>query len=230
MSMRNRFVVVAIVLLLQWSYSGTASAFILWSNPDGTATHFDWSNGGSDNGLFGDLMLVGGNTFAFTPANFRAESFDGVSDSVSDRMEVELTAHADWEFTEIHITEGGDYGILSDGSVSVSGSVTATDLLQARSQTDALDVTPGSPITSGSGTWTGISTIMLDDTNGPWTHFTFELQNDLLAISAPGHQAFIQKKVIGGNLKVEFVPEPGALVLIMLGTLGFVGRRPRRAR
>ena len=119
---RNWIVAAVIVLLLQWSYSSTASAFVFWSNQNGTATHFDWSNGGSNNGLFGDPTLVGGNSFVFTPADFRAESFDGVSDSVSDRMEVELTAHPEWKFTEIRITEGGDYGILIDGSVSVGGS------------------------------------------------------------------------------------------------------------
>ena len=228
MFMRNGIAVATAVLLLQGASSRPASAFVLWSNANGTAANFDWSNGGSDHGLFGDPLLVGGNTFTFIPANFRAESFDGVSGTASDRMQVELTAHPNWEFTEIRISEAGDYGILSDGSVSASGSATAADLLQVRSQTDALNVAPGSPITAGFGEWTATRTILLDDALGAWTHFTLELQNDLLAISAPGHQSFIQKKVVGGELKVEFIPEPGALALMVLGALGFIRRRRRR--
>lgn len=226
----NRFAVAAVALSLQLSYVGTASAFVMWSNSNGTATNFDWSNGGSDNGLFGDPVLIGGNTFAFTPAGFRAESINGVSASVTDRMQVELAAHPDWEFTEIRISEAGDYGILNNGSVSAGGSLTATDLVQVRSQSNPLIVTPGGAINSGSGEWSAVSTIVLDDTQGPWTHFTLELQNDLLAISAPGHQSFIQKKVVGGELKVEFIPEPGALALMTIGALAFVGWRRRQVK
>ena len=76
--------------VLNW---GSAQATIYWSNSSGTATDFNWANGGSDKGLFGDPIIVG-SVFVFSPTNFRAESIDGVSSIKSDRLQFDITAHS----------------------------------------------------------------------------------------------------------------------------------------
>jgi hypothetical protein len=224
---RYRFVVVAMVLCLQLAFAVTASAFVAWSNQSGTGTNFEWVNGGSDNGLFGDPLLVGGDTFTFIPSGFRAESTDGLPHIATDRMQVDLAAYTGHKFTEIRITETGDYGILGQGSVEIAGTVTAHDLFQLRSRSDSLVATPGSPIESGFGTWTATTTILLDDAQ-EWTRLTLELQNDLLAVAAPGSASFIETKFLGGELSIQVLPEPGALALLSFGAVTFI--RHRRIR
>jgi hypothetical protein len=143
-------------------------------------------------------------------------------------MQVDLSAHTGMRFTEIHITEHGDYGILGEGSVSVEGTATVSDLLSARSLSDSLVVTPASPINSGSGTWSATTIITLDDPQA-WTDLTLELENGLLAVAEPGSAAFIEKKVVGGELSIRIIPEPGALALIALGSTALIRRRRYRS-
>lgn len=212
------------VLLAPFALPSTAQAFVFWSNKDGTASFFDWKNGGSDNGFFGSPVLVNGDTFVFFPQNFRAESFNGVPGSKADRLEVELIAHTNSVFRSIQITELGDYGILTQGQVSVTGGLFATDLDRFRVRSDSLVSTPGSPITSGQGNWTATAGVDFSADFPEWTHFRMVLDNNLLAISQPGSQSFIQKKVLGAGVAVTIIPEPAGLLLLAFGGL-FLRRR-----
>ena len=47
-----------------------SAATVPWSQPSGSTASFDYSNGQSDNGLFGS-PTVAGTTFIFTPSNFK---------------------------------------------------------------------------------------------------------------------------------------------------------------
>jgi hypothetical protein len=210
-----------LVVCAQLAYASTASAFVFWSNSNGTASFFDWMNGGSDHGLFGDPILVDGDTFVFFPEMWRAESVNGVPDSASDRMEVHLWAHPGQSFTHITIHEEGDYGILTQGAVSVSGSAFAVDTNDFRVESGALTSNPPSPINSGFGTWTADTSIALD--GDPWEHLVLVFDNNLLAISGLGSISFIEKKVIG----ITFTPEPGSLLLLGLGCVSLMGRKRR---
>ncbi|MDW8263643.1 MAG: hypothetical protein RMJ35_14030, partial [Phycisphaerales bacterium] len=61
-----------------------------WSNPSGTVPGlFSWSNGQSDNGLFGS-PIVSGTSFTFFPTNFRAVSSNGVAQTTSDRLSFQI--------------------------------------------------------------------------------------------------------------------------------------------
>jgi hypothetical protein len=221
--MSNRSAAVTVGCLLV--SAGSALAFIPWSNSSGSGSFFDWTNGGSDNGLFGDPTLVGGDTFAFFPSNFRAESVDGVSDNVNDRVQFELIAHAGFTFDMIEINEVGDYGIAGTGEVSATGSLFVTDLDLFRVLDDELETTPGSPITSGAGTWTGQSAVDLTMDPPDFTHIMVVFDNNLLAISMPGSTTFIEKKVVGGAVFVSIVPSPSTLGLFGLGGLALIRRR-----
>jgi hypothetical protein len=212
-----------VVLGALLAFANSASAFTFWSNQNGVGTGFSWSGGGSDNGLFGDPNLVGGNTFVFTPSAFRAESLNGVPDNKTDRIEVILLANPGLTFTGFRIHEGGDYGILQDGSVSATGVLTVEDQNVVRSASDNLVTSPASPILSGTGSWDGTAEVTLLAIEG-WTEIKLVLENNLIAISAPGNISFIEKKFLGTSVEV-LVPEPGSIALLGLGAAGLLFRR-----
>lgn len=197
-----------------------ADAFVFWDGSgggvmqDGTAATFDWMNGGSDNGYFGTPTLAG-DTFIFTPEAFRAESADGVSGTKADRLEVDLMAHMGQQITGIKITEYGDYGIVGTGEVQVSGGLFMTNMDAFEVADAELVSNPLSPITSGSGNWTATAEI----TGLDWTNVKFVLDNNLLAITGIGSTSFIQKKVVGTAIAIEFIPEPATLAILGFGAL-----------
>lgn len=200
---------------------GSAQAFVPWSNTNGVATNFDWFGGGSDHGLFGSPVLVGGDTFVFFPNNFRAQTVNGGADIKADRLTVELLAHLGQRFDRISITEFGDYGIGGAGSsVQASMALFLTDLNNFRvehtNQTYSNNV-------AGLGNWSLGATIDLNVHGPDWNHLQLVLDNNLIAISGgPGGFAFIEKKVQGIIIRV---PAPGSMALIGLGGLAVIRRR-----
>ena len=214
--------VIVCALLTFMLIAPSAEAFQYWTNKDGSATYFDWANGGSDNGYFGSPILVAGNTFCFFPSNFRAETSNGTQ-TTTDRFEVELTAHTNYSFTGIKVTEYGTYGMLAGGQLASWGNMTLTDLNDAGVfSTDSLATTPSFPITSGSGSWSATAEV----NNINWTRIKFELYDNLLAYSVGGSTNFIQKDVVGSAVAVEFViPEPSMMTGLGLGLLMLIRRR-----
>jgi len=205
-----------------------AQAFVPWDNSSGETDFFSWAGGGSDNGLFGDPVIVGQDTFVFFPQDFIATSVDGVSDLVSDRLEVELTAKPDFRFSGIRIQEFGDYGIDGSGAVSVSGGLFITDIGGFfRVESDELTSTPGSPITSGAGDWEANAFVDLDAAPPDWTHIQLVLDNVLSALSDAGSTSFIEKKVAGAGIMITIVPGPGSVTILALGGLPLLTRRRR---
>lgn len=205
----------------------SALAFVPWSNPSGSGAWFTWSNGGSATGQFGSPTLVGGDTFLFSPAGFRAQSAGGGSASISDTLEFDLDAGAGAYFSQIAISELGDYGVIgaAGGSVSASGMLTVNDRASSASFSGALVTTPGAPITSGTGSWQGTATATLPGLSNPLTRIHVRLTNDLVAISVPGSIAFIEKKVVGSSVALQILPAPSSLALLGLGGLAVSRRR-----
>lgn len=208
--------------LLLLSLISNAQAFVSWSNPSGTATDFNWANGGSDTGLFGSPILVNGNTFVFFPSFFRASSANGVSGSAYDRLEFDIIAHVGNTINGFTINEYGDYGILgAGGQVQVTGTLFLTNLQNFAVKTSNLVSTPASPITSGSGEWTAVA----GRNDLGWQHLKVVLNNNLLAISGPGGQSFIEKKVGAGAVSITIIPEPATLAILGLGGLLLLRRK-----
>lgn len=206
--MRHTMIMAGVLAL-----AGTANGFVFWSNPNGTAAGFDWKDGGSDNGLFGDPVVLG-NTFTFSPNGFIAIAANGVAGIVSDRLEVELIAHKNFNFSGIKITELGDYGILGSGAVQTTAFMVITDLDIVRPmQSDLMVTNPAMPVFSGSGAWTGTMEVDLLSVPGPdWVHIKLVLNNNLQAVADQGASSFIQKKAAG--ITIEVLPTPGTLALL----------------
>lgn len=216
------FLAAVSILLL----SSAAQATIFWSNSTGSADFFDWQNGQSLYGLFGDPILVGGNTLVFFPSTFRAESLDGEIASVSDKLEFELIAHPGFSIQNISITEYGDYGILGSGLVQVSGTLSAenpdtTDVSNSSLITDL----PAMPLADSSGQWQAWTQLDIIPTD--WTRIKITLENNLLAASDSGSAAWIEKKVLGNAVAIRIIPEPATVAMLSIGTICMLGGNSR---
>jgi hypothetical protein len=223
----KKFTVLAIAAIcIQIACTNPANAFTPWTNSSGSAANFDWANGGSDAGLFGDPDLSGGNTFVFFPKSFIAESVGGVIAEVSDTLTFDLIVHPGALVTGIQISEYGDYGILGNGSVDISSLLAAENLIIPQTESAVLTTNPTMPIypdiitNLATGEWTANGGVSL---NG-WKHLRVTLSNDLIAISDLDSVATIQKKVVGDSVAITIIPEPATLVLLA-GGMAYLRRK-----
>lgn len=202
------------------------AASVPWSNPNGSTADFDWQNGFSDNGLFGDPTVIG-STFVFTPNNFKATSINGVAASVSDRLQFDLIIKNNKKLTNFTVNEIGDYQITGTGQVQAGGLLLLTNLDTGVPAFDNLHTTPASPMvgpTAGALPWTGYESISLLP-NG-WTKIRVVLNNILDAASGPNSTATIEKKFASGAIEITFIiPEPASLSLVGAAGLLLIRRR-----
>ncbi|MGA2915751.1 MAG: PEP-CTERM sorting domain-containing protein [Sedimentisphaerales bacterium] len=219
--LKTRFLAVVSVLFLLSSVQAT----VLWSEPYGSTDYFDWANGQSLNGLFGDPIPIG-NTFVFFPSLFRAESLDRQENTVSDTLEFELIAHPGYRFQSISIIEYGDYGILGNGLVEASGTLSVenldtTDTLSNGLETDLPSIFPA----DAAGEWQAWTNL---DVNRPdWTHIRITLENNLFVVSGFSSGAWIEKKVLSNAIAVTLIPEPATAILLSSGMIFLASKRKR---
>ncbi len=231
--------------------SSTFAAPVPWSNPNGAGTDASWSNGQSDNGLFGSPTVdANGTSFLFFPSNFKAQSTNGVAQTTSDRLSFTLTAAPGKQIQQVKIHELGDWSILNGGSVKASGALYITKLNVPGFGTvwsDTLDTVykdvannitynPPSqfPNAPGNGTWDGDFVINLPT---GVTSVQVVLNNILQATSTASGTSFIQKKVVGTpggdtpQFKIDLiVPEPTSLSFLGLGGIALLRRSRRKTK
>jgi hypothetical protein len=189
------------------------AAPIPWSNSSGMTDSFMWSNGQSDNGLFGDPTPVG-DELVFFPNNFKAVSTNGTAANTSDRLSFDIMMKPDFIANGFEVDELGDYSILGTGTVQASGGLFVTNLNPPVStENDTLHTTPLMPIVAGSGNWSGFEKVTLDG----WTKFHVVLDNVLQATSGPNSASQIEKKVTQGIVIKAIIPEPATLSLLLVG-------------
>ncbi|MEA5557655.1 hypothetical protein [Nodularia spumigena] len=222
----HRFVSVCVA----GAFATSAFAFVPWSNPNGSTANFNWSGGGSDNGLFGSPTVTG-NTFIFTPSNFRAESDAGNGNGLhitDDRLEFTIDMKPGFKFDGIRIREFGDYAVFGiDSYVVVTGTLFVYDLDGTNIYQDDLVTTPGSPILSGFGAWSGVAEVDTSTVAPAISRVRVVLDNNLIAFSRAGQGgSFIEKKFTDAGIRIDIIPAPGALVLVGMG--GLVATRRRR--
>jgi len=237
----------SVALTLCWLSVGTAhSALVTLSG-----TNFDLQYDDTLLGLFGAPTLVG-NTFFFTPTNFRAESLNGQG-SVSTNSTVSgitLIAKNNYQFTSFALSEFGDY--LLDGvgsSVSVHGQLRAFNLANPvfTQTSNNLVVNPLTPLALNDGVnhdWqasalidgtTGVTSGQQNVIQSGASNVGLTIENRLRAFTQPGgtgvQQAFIEKKFAGTGVTVTVnpVPLPPSFALLASGLLVAVWLSRRRS-
>lgn len=226
-SMKATLAGVAVIGLV----SVAQAAPIPWSNPSGVVPGvFSWSNGESDNGLFGS-PTVAGNTFTFIPSNFRATASNGGAQTTTDRLSFTLDVAPGLFFDKIRVQEFGDYSILNGGSVTAEAFLFVINLNNpvgpGSPNTSQMPTTPSFPLSTAgnaNGLWSGDVTANLL-ANG-WTRVQVVLNNTLQASAAVGGTAVIEKKFGGITITVD-VPEPATAGVIASG-LGMLMLRRRK--
>ncbi|MGF1635036.1 MAG: PEP-CTERM sorting domain-containing protein [Phycisphaerae bacterium] len=206
------------------------AAPIPWAQPNGSTGTFNYSNGGSDLGLFGDPTVVNGG-FAFFPTDFRAIASNGNATTTVDRLFFQLETVNDQDIDRVTLSEAGDYSILGPGGVTAAAFLFVTDLDTGIVYSSVFDNTePDLPIfTNGpqgfaAGIWEGIIDV---DLPAGVSRIQVVLNNVLQATSGPQGTAIIEKKAFGGGDGPEaglvlgiVIPEPTSAMVLVSG-LGF---------
>jgi hypothetical protein len=186
-------------------------------------------------GLFGPASLSG-DTLYFTPVNFQAESLNGTGYALTNStMNIEISAHDGWAFSDISLIEKGDYLLLGGASTAdVAGQVRVHDLsavladMTASIQTSSFLDHVGLPTTN----WEAGAVVDLSawaDTQA----VNVTVQNLLLAsTSSTSSLAFVDKKFVGLTPTMAAIsPVPEAHTYgMMLAGLGLIGWKIRRRR
>jgi hypothetical protein len=198
-----------------------AQASVDWSNPSGSTTYFDWSNGHNETGLFGSPIVISDNTFLFFPSLFRAEASNGATNTKTDTLTFDLQVKDNFCLSGIKVTEYGDYGVLGqNSSVSASGELKLESLVNSSSLTTAIIMNPTFPVYSGAAMWSGQAQLTGTFCNS----VRISVSNELVAISSANTTTYIEKKYLGSAIEITFIPEPATLAILGLG-MWFVGRK-----
>lgn len=188
-------------------------------------------------GLFGPASLSG-DTLYFTPTSFKSESLNGAGFALSNStMNIQVSAHEGWAFSNVALIEKGDYILLGGASTAdVTGQMRVfdldsvlTDMTTSIQATAALDHV-GLPTTN----WEAGAVIDLSawaDTRA----VNVTVQNLLLAsTSGASSLAFVDKKFVGLNpamtaIQISPVPEAHTYGMMLAG-LGLIGWKIKRRR
>lgn len=204
----------------------TSASPIPWTQDNGSTTYYDYSNGQSTNGLFGDPLVLDG-SFLFFPSNFKAVATNGAATSVSDTLSFDVAVKPNYSVTAISIKELGDYQITGTGTANIGGTLQVTNLVNPGNTIVNLATTPSMPVTTpGSGEWSAEATA----TNLPngWTLFHVNLSNILHATAGANSAVNIEKKFAQGAIEVSIiVPEPASIGLVATGISAMLLRRRR---
>jgi hypothetical protein len=207
---------------------------------------------GDADGLFGAPTVVG-DQIDFDPVGFAANASGAGGNDITD---VELTfgiqAKPNEIITTIILTEAGDYTIAGAGGAGTLAAVAANVIIEVF---EVDGVALGVPVQTNVqlafapsdgdynladdgqtilGSWNGSLTfdvaafLASESIDGSATRVQVTLDNQLVALSEDGTNAFIAKKDTDG-LSVTTLPEPGAGILSALGLLGLAAFTRRQA-
>jgi hypothetical protein len=184
-------------------------------------------------GLFGPASLSG-DTLFFTPVDFQAESLNGAGfDLTNSTMNIKVTAHDGWLFSDIALAEEGDYMLFGAGSTAaVTGQIRVRDVAAPLTDVTASIQSTAPLDQSGLFTtnWEAGATADLSAWTGTEA-VNVTVQNILLgSTTAASSVAFVDKKFVGLTptmAPITPVPEASAYAMMLAG-LGLIGWRIRR--
>ena len=183
-------------------------------------------------GLFGPAS-VSGNTLYFTPVDFSAQSLNGAGFALTnDTVNIQVTAHADWLFSSIDLTEKGSYMLLGAGSsADVGGQIRVFDVAQplADLTSGILPANALDQIGLTTNNWTAGASADLSAWNSAQT-INVTIQNLLLASTGVSSSlALVEKNFVGLTTVTAPIPEAETYAMMLAG-LGLVGLAVARRR
>jgi hypothetical protein len=208
----------ASVVALAVAFTSATSFAGAWLTPNGATANYVYSNGGDDNGLFGQPTVLP-EGLAFNPAGFVAQSTGGSTGPQSqknDRLYVTLASPGqDKTLTQITLGEFGDYSIFNGGGVKAWAymvvRVLDADWVGNRVFTSTMVANPVMPVTTAGtadGEWTGVAQVNLPTAA---RSVQVVLNNVLQAYSSPNGTALIEKKDVGITI---IIPEPTSMLAL----------------
>jgi hypothetical protein len=201
--------------------------------------------------LFG-APVFSADSIDFNPVGFDAQAMGaGGNDVTGARLTFAVEAQPGKFLNNISFSEAGDTTLAGSGNDSTATAVTATGTITVSHanfapitpvvQPIALTFTPsgggyglasdggGGPIFSQQ--WSGSLLVNIQQIVPNATRVSIDLTNTLTASSQAGTMALINKQDFGGISITVNIPEPGTLILGVLGVLAWVGTgRVRWAR
>lgn len=210
--------------------SAPVSADVIWDNPNGSAQDYDWANGyNTDSNKFGSPSWFGGNNLYFLGSNFPASADDGAnSDTVTDTMNVDLTAHPGMKFLNITIFEYGDYTLTGGAGNNVSVDLDLSASVGGHPQSPFSDTFLFGSVGESTGTvaWDDSATLLMDFAVPDVTSLHMTVTNTVIAVSdgAGGTSSIVGNFVLVG-IAITVIPEPTALSFLALGCLTVLRRR-----
>jgi hypothetical protein len=216
---RAKHLAIIAICVMGFIFTSSADAAIAWDTPSGSSATFEWENGQSDNGFFGQPLLDAGGTFIFAPTNFFATSTNG---NVNDTLTFDIIAKPGYVITGIGINESGEFVIIGDGQVEVTGDITITNLVDGSSlPTSGINVTPDMPASGeGYNYWNGSASL----TALNLTHIRIAIASYLNASAVSGYAALV-KTTFAIPVTVQAIPEPATIALLAFGSLAFVVKK-----
>lgn len=209
----------ASAIALAVAFTSSISNAAAWIVPNGSTANYVYSNGGDDNGLFGQPTILP-EGLAFNPAGFVAQSTGGSTGPQSqknDRMYVTLSSPQGQgkTLTQVTLGEYGDYSIFNGGGVKAWAylvvRVLDADWVGNRVFTATLAANPAMPVTTAGnagGEWTGLAQVNLP---AAAQSVQVVLNNVLQAYSNPNGTALIEKKDVGITI---IIPEPTSMLAV----------------
>lgn len=238
--MKATCLVLAVGLTLVMASSAGAAA-ISWTNASGSNSAFDWSNGDSGDGQWGDPdVLPSGFFFNNMLPTFKAGPVTNPSaDTIVSSMSVDVDASS--PITELHFAEFGTYtGDVADVRTADTGDDVKTFASVLLTVLDPFDFINGPVFQAGylefqfhaNGTWDAALDLDLADLTamsamfaGGINTFSVAVTNHMMAVpdDIGATTASIQKT--GGRV---VVPEPAMLLFGLCGLAAITLRRSRR--
>lgn len=203
-----------IAVLFSTTIAGAVS--VPWNNPSGEIPGVvRWSNGQTDNGLFGS-PVVDGATFRIPLNNFRATATPGAPQTTTDRLFVQFDLLGASSLPAVQLDFAGQYNANS-GTVSAEAFLFVTNLDQQVGVSNPLaqqaSTSPAFPIVvptnmSQGGPW---EAHLAQDIPTDWRRITVVLNMTLQASAGAGGSADIQ--IDTPHIEFRFdVPEPTMLI------------------